>query len=1476
MPSGARVTRGRGRPRSLLLAALSLLLLVGTGPLQAALPTGWSDSDIGGPGQAGSASYNNGLWTVSGGGADIWGSSDQFNFASAAFAGDGALVALINSQQNTDPWAKAGVMFRNDSSPGAMHAAVFATPGNGVSFQWRFSTGGPCTNQVAPGISVPVWVKLVRSGNTFSAYYSADSATWIQVGSDQTVGLNSPALAGLAVTAHNNASLSTATFTHVSVGPATAVLTWRNDIARTGQNTNETVLNLSNVNTNTFGRLFTYSVDGQVYAQPLVMTNVSIPGKGVHRVVYVATEHDSVYAFDADGNGGANGALLWQVSFINPAAGITTVPSSEANMPNVWPEMGITSTPVIDPTAGTIYIEARTKEVINGTTTYPHRLHALDITSGLERPHSPIVITSTNYPGTGTPGYPDSDGAGHVLFNALREHSRPALLLVNGGVYFAYASPGDNQPYHGWVFGYDGQTLAQRGVFNDTPNGGEGGIWMCGAGPSADAAGNIYLETGNGDFAPANGSYGDSVLKLSSTAGLSVADYFTPYNQDYLDAQDLDLGSGGTVVLPDSVGSLAHPHLLVASSKTGTIYLLDRDGMGQFNSVGDTQIVQSISGAVGGMWNTPAYFNGKLYYIGVDDRLKAFAIANAAINPSTVGQGPGTIGYPGASPCISANGTSDAIVWALQEDGANGGQAVLHAYNAANVAQELYNSAQVASRDNPGGANEFNVPTVANGKVYVGTANSLSIFGNALFVPAPSISPNGGEYTNSVTVTLSDSLAGASIYYTLDGSVPTTNSLRYTGPFILTNSAVLTAKAVAPGAVDSAVVSATFLNALMAPPFLVSIYPDGLVQFQYTNVLAFTLSSRAGITNLWVQLSATNLIGTGSSQLLTPGNGLTVTGPSTSPSATAALTSNLLYTAVIHAADANGPFTTNVTFDTIIPSFTWEAEDFDYGGGQFIDNPPINAYAGLVATLGVDAFNPNGGGASYRPINTGGDTGGDLGTEVHGDRPRTQYVTGGRTDYDQGWNNGGSGLWGNYTRHYPTGKWNILMRGAGWAASTPSAVLYHGGTNGTLLGQFVVPNTGAGQANIYQNYTWVPLTDGGGNPIEWDTDGTAQILTIMTAQGNYNANFYMLMPAGTLPARPLLTQLYPNGSTLFQRTNTLSFIVTCPVPLNASNVTVALNGIMLNNLVFSGSPTNLTVGWPYLEPNTVYSATIVVNANNLTPLSLSYTFDTFSSSYYTWEAEDWDYNGGQFIDNPQTNAYAGLLGLAGIDATNYSGGGTGYRANDAGDLGNEVNGDLRRLQYIVGNATDYDLGWTAQGQWANYTRTYPPGVYNVYMRGSSPNGAIDGASLWRVTSGLGTTNQATVLLGEFNVPSTGGWQAYSWVPMRNLGGALVTLTNSGTVSTIRLHEDSGGWNANFFMLVPIGLNLNVTLSGSTVTISFPTQLNATYQIQYKTRLTEPNWTSLGSPIPGTGGYVSVQDSVTGSARFYRGVITGAQ
>jgi hypothetical protein len=337
-------------------------------------------------------------------------------------------------------------------------------------------------------------------------------------------------------------------------------------------------------------------------------------------------------------------------------------------------------------------------------------------------------------------------------------------------------------------------------------------------------------------------------------------------------------------------------------------------------------------------------------------------------------------------------------------------------------------------------------------------------------------------------------------------------------------------------------------------------------------------------------------------------------------------------------------------------------------------------------------------------------------------------------------------------------------------------------------------------------------------------------------------------------------------------------VVSSPLGIETNLVTVSLNGVVVPNLVFSGPRTNLSVSWPNLQPDTAYTANIVVNTTNNDPIALTYRFDTFNSSYYTFEAEDFDYENGKFFDNPQIDSYAGLLGVDGVDAHNTGTGvGTAYRPADAGVLGNEVNGDLARAQYVSGSTNDYDIGWTASGQWANYTRTYPKGTFNLYLRASSPSVQTDGASLLQVTSGVGTPNQTTVPLGTFNFAPTGGWQTYAWVPLVDTNGNLVSISPSGTASTFRLNQDNSGWNANFLMLVPVtptGPKLSVILSAGKLTISFPTKAGAIYQVQYKDHLDDLSWTPLGAPLTGTGAVMSVQDPTTGPARFYRASVTG--
>ncbi|HWD91376.1 MAG TPA: chitobiase/beta-hexosaminidase C-terminal domain-containing protein [Verrucomicrobiae bacterium] len=645
----------------------------------------------------------------------------------------------------------------------------------------------------------------------------------------QTIsGLSTNTVYYFTVKATNSAGVAWAspsqTFTTAVVDPvstAVPVLTYHNDNTRWGVNSNETTLTLANVATNSFGKLFTYTVDGFVYAQPLIMTNVNIPGKGTHNVAYVVTEHDSVYAFDADNNSGINASPLWQTSFINPGAGITTVPNGDVGTTDITPEVGITSTPVIDPVSGTIYLEVKTKEP---GPVYVHRLHALDIATGLERPNfnSPALIACTNYLGSGS-GDNDGKNPPHVLWNPLREHSRPALTLLNGTIYMSFASHGDNTPYHGWFVAYNATNVAQQvGVFNATPNGTEGGFWDGGGGPSVDAQGNMYFQTGNGTFdgtatLSSASDYSMSLLKLATTNGLTLVDYFAPSNAVSLSGADQDLGSAAPIILPDSVGSAAHPHLVVGGGKTSPVYVVDRDNMGRFNgTTGTNKIVQQFNGGPGGDRDiTPAFFNGALYMMDANSRVGAYKISNGLFNTTPVESTDGYANKGAATVSISANGTGNAIAWALYN---SGGQSpatpcVLRAYNATNLTQRLYASDQIPSRDSAGDAVKFTTPTIANGKVYVGAQYSLTVYGLAAsFVNTPVISPNGGVFTNSVTVTLSDGTTGATIYYTLDGTTPTTDSTLYTGPFVLTNSVSVTAAAFKSGSVSSGTTSASFIN----------------------------------------------------------------------------------------------------------------------------------------------------------------------------------------------------------------------------------------------------------------------------------------------------------------------------------------------------------------------------------------------------------------------------------------------------------------------------------------------------------------------------------------------------------------------------------------------------------------------------------------------------------------------------------------
>jgi hypothetical protein len=525
------------------------------------------------------------------------------------------------------------------------------------------------------------------------------------------------------VTAFSNANASVTASSPIAVTDLAGVYTHHNDNARTGQNIQEYGLTPATVNSSSFGQLYSCPVDGYVYAQPLWVAHLTING-GVHNVVFIATEHDSVYAFDADS---PSCVQYWKMSFLG--SGVTPLlPGDINNNGDLVPEIGITSTPVIDPATNTIYVLPKTRETagtVSGqacSTAAPcfvHRLHALDLVTGAEKFGGPVVISATN-------------------FVPLKHLQRPALLLANNTVYIAFGSHGDQCTYSGWVMGYDAATLNQifaRSLTNSLPSQGcnRGGIWLAGAGPAADASGNIYVSTGNGTYDGVT-NYGDTSVKLSPTG--SILDWFTPFNQATFNANDIDLASSGIIILPDSVGSTAHPHLALSTGKVAILYLLDQTNMGKFNSSTNNDVQEVIPVPPpnttlldGGNYGVPAYWNGNIYTTGQNFPLSQFQISNGTISTPQSSKSSNLFPPRGGIPVASANGTTGGVVWIIDYTGwQSGTAAILDAYDATNVGTLLYSS-PATGQGSAGPAVKFTAPTVANGRVYVGAQYFFNVYG---------------------------------------------------------------------------------------------------------------------------------------------------------------------------------------------------------------------------------------------------------------------------------------------------------------------------------------------------------------------------------------------------------------------------------------------------------------------------------------------------------------------------------------------------------------------------------------------------------------------------------------------------------------------------------------------------------------------------------------------------------------------------
>ena len=619
-----------------------------------------------------------------------------------------------------------------------------------VATMWITGCGSSSSMQPPGQVSLSVSPKraAVTTGQTqtFTASVTGSSNTTVTwevdgtAGGSATVGTVSaggiytpPTSGGTHTVLARSAADSTVTASaSVAVTDLAGVFTYHNDISRTGANTQEFALNTTTVTTSTFGKLFSCTVDAAVYAQPLWVANLMING-GAHNVVFVATEKDSVYALDADS---ASCQILWQKPLTG--TGETWVLSAdESGCGDLAPNIGITGTPVIDPSTNTLYVVAKTKNTAG--TSYFQRLHALSLVDGSEKFSGPKDVAATV---SGTGG---GSSGGMLSFDAKVNAQRPAVLLENGHVIVSWASHCDFGAYHGWVMSYNASSLAQEAVWNSSPNGVLGGIWMSGNGPAADSSGNIYFATGNGTFnaSAAGTEYGDAIVKLGppSAGTFPVLSYFSPLDQANLEAADADLGSGGLLLLPD-LPSGPHAQLLAQAGKDGRIFLADRNSLGGFDS-SSNNVVQQVSGQIpGGMWGSPAYWNGNLYFGAaqdgqtVSDPLRAFSfnLTSGAISTSPTSQSTKVFGFSGPTPSVSSSGATNGIVWALDNVNWNASCPsscqVVYAYDATNLGTKLWDSSLATSnRDLSGGAVKFTVPTLANGKVYVGGQNSLTVYG---------------------------------------------------------------------------------------------------------------------------------------------------------------------------------------------------------------------------------------------------------------------------------------------------------------------------------------------------------------------------------------------------------------------------------------------------------------------------------------------------------------------------------------------------------------------------------------------------------------------------------------------------------------------------------------------------------------------------------------------------------------------------
>jgi len=972
---------------------------------------------------------------------------------------------------------------------------------------------------------------------------------------------------------------------------AVNVPTWRYDNTHSGANTQETLLTPANVNTSNFGKLFSIAVDGYVYAQPLYISGITMSDGLLHNVIYVATEHDTVYAFDADTNGGTNAQPLWQASMLDPAhgaaAGATTVPSTDLGTHDIVPEIGITSTPVYDLASQTLFVVAKSKE--NGS--YIQRIHALNMITGAEQANSPSQPIAATIAATG-----HGSSGGQLAFSPMWQMNRVALDLYGGYLYVAFGSHGDNGPWHGWVMAFNESKLQQAGVICLSPNGVGDGVWGAGAGLPIDnggTGGRMFLSTGNGTFTTypplsSNVDYGDSIVRLDLGNGsLTPGSAFTAFNQATLANSDLDQGSGGELMLPDQAGP--HPHELLQVGKEGRILLLDRDSLGGYAPGGssNTNIVQDIPGQTTGLWSTPAYWNGHVYMWGNGDSLKRFELTSGLLSTTPTTTATVQSGFPGASPVVSSNGTQNGIVWAVRSDAYNSnGSAILYAFDANNAVAPLYESDTNAARDDAGPATKFVVPVITNGKVYVGAAYQVDAYGllnGVVLAPPPVITPNGGSFALPQQVTITSSIPYSSIYYTTDGTVPTPAATPYTGPFTVSSQTTIRAVVSAQGYLQSTS-SATLSFLTQTPPPVFTPAPGSYTTAQVVTlgdavpsaVIYYTTDGSTPTVNSPVYSGPITVNNTETLQAIATSN--------LTPSIAGGGTYSILYSgaginfgsgfstvtgltfngSAVHSDDSRLQLTNGGTFQagSVFYNSLMNIQSFTNDFSFQLSNAQADGFTFTVQSNSPTALGPLGGGLGYGPSTTTGTPG----------IPNSVAV---KFDF---YNNNGEGpdSTGLYTEGASPTIPAIDMTPSGVFLNSGDTINVHMAYDGTTL-SMTITDAVTGKA-FSQNFAVnIPQIVGGNTAYIGFTGGTG----------------------GLSSSQKILTWTFVSNTPVATQTPVISPSSGSFVAAQAVSISEATNGAVIYYTVDGSTPT--TASSVYSGPMTVSSGTVKVSAMGVAP-----------------------------------------------------------------------------------------------------------------------------------------------------------------------------------------------------------------------------------------------------------------------------------